>query len=107
MTNNSSSQLEERKLLLQTLLIWARKVGYKNTIPTLPEPKILTKNLDNILVGFDYRLFNWTKGLLSLEHPYGLPTNNDNKEIVSPTSTAKKTENSLGELANFLNSNVK
>lgn len=47
----------------------ALKIGYKNTMPKLPEPK---GNFEQSMSGFRYRLDNWKKQLLQLENPGGM-----------------------------------
>lgn len=47
----------------------ALKIGYKNTMPKLPESK---SNFEQSMSGFRYRLDNWKKQLLQLENPGGM-----------------------------------
>lgn len=65
----------EVKYKLSELRDRADKVKYKNPIPRLPILKKLLvseKQLASRMQGFYYRLRNWERGLLQLEHPGGL-----------------------------------
>ena len=93
--------IEEKKNELQDLISRARNVGYKNKIPNLPNPNKYTKNIDHLIIGFEYRLENWKNGLLNLENPSGRfsKRNSENINIYKPKdSNDNNYLSSLGEI---------
>jgi len=71
--NNELSVLKER----------ARKINYKNGLPSLPKPKSSQKSFDNLMIGFYKRLYNWKNGLVQMENPGGTLGGKSRAELAS------------------------
>ncbi len=76
MKNSKVTISEELIREISNLRSRAIKVGYKNIMPKLPTSN---KNLEQSMIGFNYRLDNWKKQLIQMENPGGIPTINNEK----------------------------
>lgn len=67
---------------LLELKVRARNAGYKNIIPRLPK-KLKNKETTlqmSVMSGFRKRLTNWKNGLITMENPGGLNSDNSEKK---------------------------
>lgn len=80
--NKTLNEIQNELVSLQER---AKKIGYKNIIPKIPQGKKLgSEPPEHLLAGFNLRLSNWINGLIQLENNLNPPPQNISR-IGNPT----------------------